>query len=327
MQGSSKMHRRISQWFTRVGLHHRSEVFVGPYMLDMVIGDRVVVEVDGPSHFYKHTNSRRSSSILKNSLLSAMGFDMKHIPHQEWNQCGTDQKKLLYCASFWREVLPAEVQKQLNIGPPNSQNQNWPQLADIVEMVVGQKSDEHALEEPLVVDKAAAKSKGLPAFYDLEGDEDSEGLQARFRERHSKQLEAMGTEVDEPRNDAAGIETLKKEAAQAQSIDELIGNYEDAERQLASDRERRSVSALDRGSYVRDYSDSKISERKSAAAEWESAFLASQPKDAGIDAQVKALLPRKRRVPARKPLRLSLSPDEQETDDESDDEQTLTSQR
>ena len=51
MQNSSRLHRRISQWFTRVGLHHRSEVFLGPFMLDMVIGNRVVVEIDGPSHF------------------------------------------------------------------------------------------------------------------------------------------------------------------------------------------------------------------------------------------------------------------------------------
>ncbi|CAE8595742.1 unnamed protein product, partial [Polarella glacialis] len=86
MQNSSKMHRRISQWFARVGLHHRSEVFLGPFMLDMVIGEKVVVEIDGPTHFYRDTNSRTSSSLLKDSILNAMGFRVKHLAYQEWRQ-------------------------------------------------------------------------------------------------------------------------------------------------------------------------------------------------------------------------------------------------
>merc|ERR1712048_518089 len=51
MSKSSKMHRGFSSYLQRVGLQHRSEVCLGPFMLDVVIGDRFVIEVDGPSHF------------------------------------------------------------------------------------------------------------------------------------------------------------------------------------------------------------------------------------------------------------------------------------
>ena len=123
MQNSSRLHRRISQWFTRVGLEHRSEVFLGPFMLDMLIGERVVVEVDGPSHFYRDTDTRTARSILKSRLLEAMGFHVRHLPYQEWQQCGSAVKRTMYCAEFWKDVVGQRGERR-------------PELVDILDVVV-----------------------------------------------------------------------------------------------------------------------------------------------------------------------------------------------
>ena len=122
MQNSSRLHRRISQWFTRVGLEHRSEVFLGPFMLDMLIGERVVVEVDGPSHFYRDTDTRTARSILKSRMLEAMGFHVRHLPYQEWQQCGSAVKRTMYCSEFWKDVV--------------GQSSRRPELVDILDVVV-----------------------------------------------------------------------------------------------------------------------------------------------------------------------------------------------
>ena len=42
-------HRTISRYFERVGIRHRNEVALGPFQLDLVVGDKLVVEVDGPT--------------------------------------------------------------------------------------------------------------------------------------------------------------------------------------------------------------------------------------------------------------------------------------
>jgi len=135
MQSSSRMHRRIAKVFTRVGLHHRSEVYVGPFMLDIVLGSRNVVEIDGPSHFFQDTNMRTTASLLKHTILEKMGYSVQHLPWQEWNQCGTYHKRLLYCASFWKELL----QEPGSLGGPT--------LADVVE----------ALEEARELDEKETK--------------------------------------------------------------------------------------------------------------------------------------------------------------------------
>ncbi|CAK0853214.1 unnamed protein product [Prorocentrum cordatum] len=149
MNNSSKMHRDISKCFTEVGLNHRSEVFIGPFMLDMVIGNKVVVEVDGPSHFYRDTNSRTAASLLKSALLTSMGFRVKHLPYQEWSQCGTAAKRTLYCAAFWRDVLAQGEGEPARPSAP---------LVDIVEMLV------RSQQRPGPPASAGAAPPG-PAFY------------------------------------------------------------------------------------------------------------------------------------------------------------------
>ena len=165
MENSSRLHRRISQWFTRVGLHHRSEVFLGPFMLDMVIGNDVVVEIDGPSHFYQDTNTRTASSLLKHSLLRAMGFQVHHLPYQEWQQCGTAVKRTMYCSAFWKDVMAAsDVAKVTG----SAADPRIPELIDILDLVLNWQSGQGPHPSVALLGKrleSRQPRQSLPAFY------------------------------------------------------------------------------------------------------------------------------------------------------------------
>ncbi|PHJ24674.1 rap domain-containing protein [Cystoisospora suis] len=108
---SSRMHRDVSNAFLRVGIFHRSEVQLGPFSLDLVVGDRLAVEVDGPSHFYRETCMRTASSRLKQKLVRAMGWKLLKISYLEWQQLVTPERKLAYAAAFWRPILASHYAK------------------------------------------------------------------------------------------------------------------------------------------------------------------------------------------------------------------------
>ena len=48
---------------------------------------------------------RTAKSILKKRLLVAMGWTVEHLPIYEWMQCSTHERRLLYCFSFWDQIL------------------------------------------------------------------------------------------------------------------------------------------------------------------------------------------------------------------------------
>eukprot|EP00397_Hematodinium_sp_SG-2012_P007307 GEMP01007350.1.p1 GENE.GEMP01007350.1~~GEMP01007350.1.p1 ORF type:complete len:995 (+),score=246.36 GEMP01007350.1:141-3125(+) len=180
MQSSSKMHRRISRVFTRVGLHHRSEVYIGPFMLDIVLGSKLIVEVDGPSHFFQDTNTRTTASLLKHTILEKMGYTVRHLIWQEWNQCGSHQKKLLYCASFWKDVLGGHVD-----------GKGGPGLADVVE----------ALEESRLEESQKTEQQKLLAEYD---GEDYLTEISRNAAKSAKEKRALRRAMRMRRNQATG---------------------------------------------------------------------------------------------------------------------------
>ena len=45
---------------------------------------RVVVEVDGPSHFAFNTNRPNGSTLLRNFLIERMGCEVLTVPHYDW---------------------------------------------------------------------------------------------------------------------------------------------------------------------------------------------------------------------------------------------------
>eukprot|EP00933_Yihiella_yeosuensis_P040532 TRINITY_DN34860_c0_g1_i1.p1 TRINITY_DN34860_c0_g1~~TRINITY_DN34860_c0_g1_i1.p1 ORF type:complete len:833 (-),score=157.51 TRINITY_DN34860_c0_g1_i1:380-2644(-) len=276
MQNSSKMHRRISQWFTRVGLHHRSEVFLGPFMLDMVIGDKVVVEIDGPTHFYRDTNSRTASSLLKDSLLTAMGFHVKHLPYQEWQQCGTAVKRTLYCSTFWRDVIAAEGLSTADASSASGKSPpRFPQLVDILELVVNWQAGQGP--HPSAALSTATQSPGetvvkpenatsIPAFY---LDEEPVG---RATDEFDMQHQGEGFDLD-------------KERAGARSPEELLAAHKQAEQDLEEDR-RREISAAQRW---------RLDRRNELPLSDSEDFNAGLSSELDSKAELRMLLPRSKR--------------------------------
>eukprot|EP00927_Polykrikos_kofoidii_P038478 TRINITY_DN32824_c0_g1_i1.p1 TRINITY_DN32824_c0_g1~~TRINITY_DN32824_c0_g1_i1.p1 ORF type:complete len:1256 (+),score=187.27 TRINITY_DN32824_c0_g1_i1:212-3979(+) len=228
MQNSSMMHRSISRWFHRVGLHHRSEVFLGPFMLDMLIGTTVVVEVDGPFHFYRDTNSRSARSILKDFLLRRMGFHVVHLPYQEWNQCGSAQKKMMYCASFWRNVLAVQLTPSSGEG---GKSLRLPPMVDVLDMVVRAQRDANASRDRDNGNAVDSRDVGKQ----LSGSEPNRGLPAFY---------ADGGEPDLRESDEAAegscrsAYNLNAEQAGVRSVEQMLSAHQEAEESLSRDRAR-----------------------------------------------------------------------------------------
>ncbi|EUR67996.1 hypothetical protein PFBG_03961 [Plasmodium falciparum 7G8] len=79
-------------------------------VIETVLNKNIVIEVDGISHFYKESFSRTINSVIKDYILKKLGWNVIHIPYQEWNQCFTFKKKVLYAIEVLKNIL--EITKQ-----------------------------------------------------------------------------------------------------------------------------------------------------------------------------------------------------------------------
>uniref|UniRef100_A0A0G4FCY9 RAP domain-containing protein n=1 Tax=Chromera velia CCMP2878 TaxID=1169474 RepID=A0A0G4FCY9_9ALVE len=171
MGKSSRFHKAVSKALNAVGLVHRSEILLGPYSCDVLIGNRLIVEVDGPNHFYRDTNMRTAVSILKHKILEGLGFTVRRVTYQEWEQCVSKEQRKMLCVLFWKDVLGDQLKGQA--GEDGTRRE--PQISDIVHLVAEHQKD--PLE--LISDADAQKlpplgslPEGIRLFLDHE---DSEG--------------------------------------------------------------------------------------------------------------------------------------------------------
>ncbi|CRG93569.1 RAP protein, putative [Plasmodium gallinaceum] len=79
-------------------------------VIEKLLNKNILIEVDGISHFYKESFSRTLNSIIKDFILKKFGWNIIHIPYQEWNQCFNFKKKLLYCIHILKYIL--EISKE-----------------------------------------------------------------------------------------------------------------------------------------------------------------------------------------------------------------------
>lgn len=97
---SSSVHRELSHFLNLMGVLHRNEVQFGPYLIDIVpetsSNKRVAIEYDGPTHFYAETIMRTAKSILKHEILENTGWQVIHVPYQEWAQLVSSKQKIIY---------------------------------------------------------------------------------------------------------------------------------------------------------------------------------------------------------------------------------------
>lgn len=102
---SSRLHRAVSRAFVQAGIPHTSEVQVGPFSLDLVLENRVCIEVDGPQHYYRNTGMLKLNTRLKHRLLKAMGWTLHRITFWEWEQLSSQSQRVLFCALLAKKAL------------------------------------------------------------------------------------------------------------------------------------------------------------------------------------------------------------------------------
>ena len=104
----SRMQRDVGVALVSLGLHPEEEVVLHEgYSLDFVLewcGDRVGVEVDGPSHF--KGREPNSATLLKRRQLRHLGWRLVSVPYWEWDEVvASSQRANEYLASLltdWR---------------------------------------------------------------------------------------------------------------------------------------------------------------------------------------------------------------------------------
>eukprot|EP00899_Mesostigma_viride_P016486 jgi/Mesvir1/24839/Mv22077-RA.1 len=85
---SSDLHLEVSKVLQGMGIAHKNEVpfFHGLSYVDILVGGKVAVEVDGPSHFYQDSGAITAVTLFKRRLLEKGGFRVVDIPYFDWDR-------------------------------------------------------------------------------------------------------------------------------------------------------------------------------------------------------------------------------------------------
>ena len=80
--------RELRSRVAHVEEEHRCET--SGYSIDALVtlndGQRVAVEVDGPSHFIGHSQQPAGATLLKHRQLRYFGWRLESVPYWEWNR-------------------------------------------------------------------------------------------------------------------------------------------------------------------------------------------------------------------------------------------------
>lgn len=94
---TSKLHEEVSQMLWSLGIVHSNEQITsdGLFCVDIALQDnKVVIEVDGPSHFSVNSHRPLGRTVARRCMLESQGLIVRSIPFYEWNSMETvDQQK------------------------------------------------------------------------------------------------------------------------------------------------------------------------------------------------------------------------------------------
>ena len=89
-QLQSDVVRGIRSYDVLVEEEHRCKV--SGYSIDALVtlnnGERIAVEVDGPSHFVGRSHQPTGSTLLKHRQLRYFGWRLESVPYWEWDAGG-----------------------------------------------------------------------------------------------------------------------------------------------------------------------------------------------------------------------------------------------
>ncbi|KAL3835319.1 hypothetical protein ACJIZ3_010055 [Penstemon smallii] len=94
---TSSFQKEVSRLLVSTGLDWVKEYNVEGYTLDAVLVDqKVALEIDGPTHFSRNSGVPLGHTMLKRRFISAAGWKLVSVPHQEWEELNGEFEQLDY---------------------------------------------------------------------------------------------------------------------------------------------------------------------------------------------------------------------------------------
>ncbi|CAL1133626.1 unnamed protein product [Cladocopium goreaui] len=110
---SSQQHLQVSGALQELGVNHRMEEKLQPYIADVRLTRRQgLIEIDGPLHFVGGSKRYDMKTSLKHRLLTKQGWDVHHIAWNDWPE--HHHSRLNYVARLLRSSAPGKHLMEYN---------------------------------------------------------------------------------------------------------------------------------------------------------------------------------------------------------------------
>ncbi|BBH05084.1 RAP [Prunus dulcis] len=106
---TSSFQKEVARLLVSTGLDWVKEYVVDGYTLDAVLIDKkVAMEIDGPTHFSRNTAVPLGHTMLKRRYITAAGWKVVSLSHQEWEELQGGFEQLEYLREILKEHLYAD---------------------------------------------------------------------------------------------------------------------------------------------------------------------------------------------------------------------------
>uniref|UniRef100_A0A803P0K7 RAP domain-containing protein n=1 Tax=Cannabis sativa TaxID=3483 RepID=A0A803P0K7_CANSA len=103
---TSSFQKEVARLLTSTGLEWSKEYDVDGYTLDAVLADKkIALEIDGPTHFSRNTLVPLGHTMLKRRYITAAGWKVVSLSHQEWEELEGEFEMLDYLRKILQHYL------------------------------------------------------------------------------------------------------------------------------------------------------------------------------------------------------------------------------
>nr|AKM76719.1 AT2G31890-like protein [Pelargonium x hortorum] len=103
---TSSFQKEVARLLVTTGLDWVREYVVDGYSVDaVVVGNKIALEIDGPTHFSRNTVVPLGHTMLKRRYIKAAGWKVVSLPYQEWDECQGEFEQLEYLGKLLADAL------------------------------------------------------------------------------------------------------------------------------------------------------------------------------------------------------------------------------